>query len=312
MSETTVTDSYLKYPHRRYGMDHDRYEWSMLADRPKISWPDNRLLALWVNVPLQYFPLNQRGEPFKVPGGMTMPYPDLRHYSLRDYGNRVGVYRFFSAFDTYGITPTYAVNTRLAERTPYLMSALKERNEEILCHGLHMDALHYGEQDKSQEAEQIKQALTGLREITGQEISGWLSPAKNQSMNTPDLLAEQGIHYMCDWVNDDMPYFFKTATDPLISMPLSTELEDRFVIQNNLHSEESWAEQICDACDYLINEARESGGRVLALNIHPWLLGQPHRIGYLEQVLAYLSAKTEVWSASAGRIAAHWEHQQAS
>ena len=24
---------------------------------------------------------------------MTMPYPDLRHFTLRDYGNRVGVYR---------------------------------------------------------------------------------------------------------------------------------------------------------------------------------------------------------------------------
>lgn len=310
MSQKPLSDDYLSYAHRHYGMDHERYDWSMLADRPPVHWPDNKPLALWVNVPLQYFPLNQQGQPFKVPGGMTMPYPDLRHYSLRDYGNRVGVYRFFAAFDRYSITPTFAVNTRLAERTPYLMGALKERGDEILCHGAHMDALHFGGQDAKEESYQIEQALAQLRSLTGQPIEGWLSPAKNQSMNTPDLLAEHGIRYMCDWVNDDMPYYFKTSTTPVVAMPLSTELEDRFIIQNNLHSETSWCEQVCDACDFLVGEGQHSGGRILALNIHPWLLGQPHRIGYLEEVLDYLSARTDVWSASASDIMQHWHHQQ--
>ena len=75
-------------------MDHDRYEWSMLTDRPEIIWPENKKLALWVNVCLQFFPINQKGKPFVPTGGLTMPYPDLRHYSLREYGNRVGIYRF--------------------------------------------------------------------------------------------------------------------------------------------------------------------------------------------------------------------------
>ena len=310
MSDDKLDDNYLEYPYRRYGMDHDRYEWSMLSDRPPIAWPDGKLLALWVNVPLQFFPLNQRGQPFKVPGGMTMPYPDLRHYSLRDYGNRVGIFRFFTTFDRYDITPSYAINTRLAQRTPYLMDALKERSADVLCHGLHMDALHYGGQDPTEEADQIKRAVQGLADLSGQAITGWLSPAKNQSMNTPDLLAQQGIEYMCDWVNDDMPYFFNTSTKPIIAMPLSTELEDRFVLQHNLHSETSWVEQICDACDFLVDEAKTSGGRILALNIHPWLLGQAHRIGYLEEAFDYISAKSEVWSASAGAIAEHWRQQQ--
>ncbi|WP_101758300.1 polysaccharide deacetylase family protein [Oceanicoccus sp. KOV_DT_Chl] len=306
----TLDKEYFDYPHRSYGMDHDRYDWSMLTDRKAVQWPNNKKLALWVNVGLQYFPLNQQGKPFKVPGGMTMPYPDLRHYSLRDYGNRVGIYRFLKAFDHYGIKPTFAINTRLAERLPYLIDKIKERDDEIMCHGYHMDALHYGGQDSADEAQLIKKALDGLRELTGQKIRGWISPAKNESHNTPDLLAANGIEYFCDWVNDDMPYPFKTINGSLIAMPLSTELEDRFVIQNNQHSEDSWVEQVCDACDFLIAEAEQQGSRILALNIHPWLMGQPHRIAKLEQALEYITSKTEVWSANAGDILDCWQAQQ--
>ncbi len=305
MSELDKT--YLNYPHRSYGMDHKRYEWSMLNKRPKLLWPEEKTLALWINVGLQFFPLNQKGIPFKVPGGMTKPYPDLRHYSLRDYGNRVGIYRFLKAFDRYGIKPTFAVSSRLAERNPYLMDKIKERGDEIICHGYHMDALHYGGQNQAEEAELVKKSLEDLRRISGQAVKGWMSPAKNESENTPDLLAANGITYFCDWVNDDMPYPFQTKHGVLTAMPLSTELEDYFIILNNQHSAESWAEQVCDACDFLLQEAKTEKGRILSLNIHPWVLGQPHRIGQLERVLDYISSKREVWTAYAGEILEVWK-----
>ena len=312
MSNRELPEDYLEYPHRSYGMDHHRYDWSMLSKRTPINWPNNKLVALWVNVPLQYFPLNQTGVPFKVPGGMTMPYPDLRHYSLRDYGNRVGLYRFLQVFDRLAIKPTFAVNTRLIERTPHLANLLRERGDDIICHGYHMDALHHPGLDEEAEAELIKKSIDSLRTLTKHPISGWLSPAKNESENTPDLLARHGIEYFCDWVNDDMPYQFHTRSGPLVAMPLSTELEDRFVIQSNLHSEQSWCEQVCDACQFLLEEARTEGGRILALNIHPWLLGQPHRIGYLEQALERITAHSQVWSASADEMMRHWSKQQTS
>ena len=92
-------------------------------------------------------------------------------------------------------------------------------------------------------------------------------------------------------------------------MPLSTELEDRFIIMNNLHSESSYKEQVIDACDYLLDEATTNGGRMLALNLHPWLLGQPHRIQTLEQVLKYLSSQEDIWSASPMEILAAFKSQ---
>lgn len=304
-----LPEDYLHYDQRQYGMDHKRYPWSMLHQRQALTWPNGKSLAIWVNVAVQYFPLNQKGIPFKVPGGMTMPYPDLRHYSLRDYGNRVGIYRFLEAFDKYQVTPTFALNSRLAERIPYLLNLLKERKDEIICHGYHMDALHFAGQDSAVENALVDQALGKLRDLTGQEIKGWISPARNESENTPDILAKHNVEYFCDWVNDDMPYYFNTQNKPLIAMPLSNELEDRFVIASNQHSEQSWSEQVCDACDFLLEEAKTQGGRILALNIHPWLLGQPHRIQYLEDTLAYIMNKSGVWSASAGDIMTSWRQQ---
>jgi hypothetical protein len=103
-----------------------------------------------------------------------------------------------------------------------------------------------------------------------------------------------------------MPYPFNTDNGNLIAMPLSNELEDRFVLMNNLHSEQSWLEQVCDACDFLLQEADTQGGRILALNIHPWMLGQPHRIGKLEEALHYITGREGVWSAYGSEITDAW------
>ena len=306
----SLDPSYLEYPHRSYGMDHDRYDWSMLTDRKPVQWPDGKRLALWVNVSLQYFPLNQEGKPFPPVGGMTTAYPDLRHYTLREYGNRVGIFRCLKAFDRFDIKPTFAVSARLVERYPYLVHRLVERGDEIIGHGWHMDAPHFGGQDRNEEAGLVRRSLDTLREATGQDVVGWLSPSKSQSMNTPELLVENGVQYMCDWINDDMPYTFRTAAGDIVAMPLSTELEDRFIMQANLHSESEYADQVQDAFDYLYAEAAEQGGRMLALSIHPWMLGQPHRIGRLEQVLEYITGHDGVWSASAGEIRSAWRQAQ--
>ena len=112
---------------------------------------------------------------------------------------------------------------------------------------------------------------------------------------------------MCDWINDELPFPFHTRAGDIVAMPLSTELDDRFIIQDNLHSESEYAEQIKDAFDFLYGESKELGGRMLALSIHPWMLGQPHRIGKLEEVLDYIMGHRGVWSASAGEICRAWQ-----
>ena len=294
--------NHLEYPRRAYGMDHDRYEWSMLTDRPRVQWPQGKTLAVWVNVSLEHFPLNPTGKPVKLPGSMTMPYPDLRHYTLRDYGNRVGIYRFLRAFRQLGVQASFAVNAELAVRYPALMAALAEHGGEVLGHSWNMDTPHAGGLAEADEVALIERSLTTLRAATGQAVKGWLSPGKLQSPQTPELLHAHGVEYFADWVNDELPYSFQTTRGPLWALPLTTEIEDRFVVMDNQHSEESWAEQVKDACDLLLAESREQGGRLLAISLHPWVMGQPHRMKHLEAALAYVLAQPGVWNAQPGDI----------
>lgn len=305
----SLPDEYLRYPLRRHGMDHDRYDWAMQPDRKPLAWPDGARVALWVVVPLEFFPLDQAAEPFKAPGGMVTPYPDLRHYTLRDYGNRVGVFRVFKVLDALGIKASVAVNSRIAERYPFLVEEVNRRGWEIIAHGVDMGRLHYGGMDQDVEVAQIEEALSTLRAVSGRPVTGWLSPAKSESMNTLDLLAERGVEYVCDWVNDDMPFPLRTTAGGITALPLSHEISDQTIIHAYQHSERAFVEQVCDQFDVLYREATQADGRIMSLTIHPWMSGQPHRIKFLQRALEHMAGHDHVWSADGAEIVAAYKGQ---
>ena len=171
-----ISDDYLKYPKRRYGMDHDRYDWSELSKRKPIQWPGGARIALWVTVSLQWFPLDQQGKPFKPLGSLQTAYPDLRHYTLRDYGNRVGIYRIMKALERHAIRPSAPVNAAVAVRYPSLVREIASKGWELVGHGLDMDRLHY--EGMPDEAAAITRSLETLRKFGS--VRGWLSPAKSE------------------------------------------------------------------------------------------------------------------------------------
>ncbi|MFM2427911.1 MAG: hypothetical protein RL707_1738, partial [Pseudomonadota bacterium] len=89
------------------------------TDRPALHWPGGKTLAVWVNVSLQHFPMNPSAK-LKLPGSMTMPYPDLRHFTLRDYGNRVGVWRLMEVFDRFKLPCTVSLSLAVLDMYPDL------------------------------------------------------------------------------------------------------------------------------------------------------------------------------------------------
>ena len=132
----SLGQEHLDYPLRRYGMDQDRYDWSPLPARKPVAWPDGARVALWVVPALEWFPLDMKGQPFKPPGAMQTAYPDLRHYTLRDYGNRVGIHRIMEALGQRGIPASVAVNAAVAVRYPSLLKACVDRGWEVIANGL--------------------------------------------------------------------------------------------------------------------------------------------------------------------------------
>lgn len=332
---TPLPADYLDYPLRRHGMDHDRYDWSMLPQRAPVAWPGGARIALWVSVSLQWFPLNMKGQPFKPPGAMQTAYPDLRHYTLRDYGNRVGIHRVMQALSRHGIRASAPCNAAVARRYPSLIKACLDQGWELLGHGLDMDHLHHGALPVEDERAWIRQSLDILQEATGAPVRGWLSPAKSQSHATLDLLAEAGLDYVCDWVNDDMPYPVRTVSTlqggvgsspahyqhppgpgsaagltagrGLVAMPHPIDIDDHTILVQNHHTEDDFRDALIDQFDGLYREASAGNGRIMALSLHPWAIGQPYRIGALEEALAHIMSHPGVWVATGAEILDAWK-----
>ena len=302
---------YLDYPLRRYGMDHERYDWSMLPDRKPVAWPQKARVALWVVPALEWFPLNLAGVPFKPPGAMQTAYPDLRHYTLRDYGNRVGIFRIMKALEKHGIRPTVAVNAAVAVRYPSLIKECTQRGWEIMANGLDMDHLHHGGLAVDEEKKLIDTTLDILRRASGQAVRGWLSPAKSESAATLDLLGSAGMDYVCDWVNDDMPYAMRTASGPIHAMPHPIDIDDYTILVQNHHTEDDFRDQLCDQFDLLYKESATAGGRIMAISLHPWVIGQPYRMRALEEALAHIMRHPGVWAATGSEILDAWKASQA-
>lgn len=305
-----LPDEYLKYPIRRYGMDHDRYDWAKTYDRKFVTWPHKARIALWVSPALQWYPMDLQSKPVAAPGSFNRPYPDYRNYSHREYGLRVGVFRVMKLLDSLGIKASVPMNSTVAERYPVLVEEVNKRGWEVIAHGVSMGRMQYGGMDEKVEKELVHEAVSKLRKITGQKVRGWLSIGKSESGNTPDLVAAEGIEYLCDWANDDMPYKFRTKNGEMWAMPHTLEIDDRLMLLDLKHREHEMVRQFKDQFDVLYRESEQHGGRIMSIALHPWVIGHPYRIGYLEEALSYMVGHKGVWLATGEQILDAFTAQQ--
>lgn len=300
----TLDPGYLEYPRRRAGYDHDFYGWSALHERPPVHWPGGKQVAVWICVSLEWFPLTPADTPFRAPGHMQTAYPDYRHYTARDYGNRVGVWRFLEAFRAHGVRASFATNAAVAERYPALVQAILAEGHEIVAHSTDMNGTIATGLPEADERALIGASLDRLEAACGVRPEGWLSIARSQSWNTVGLLKEAGLRWCCDWVNDELPWAFANG---LLNLPLNHELSDRQIVTVQQQSADSFAEQLRDAYGWLAAEAVAGGGRMLPIHLTPYIMGLPYRIGALEGLLGWLAAQRGCWFAPGGEILRCWE-----
>lgn len=298
----TLDPGYLEYPLRRRGMDHPFYPYSNLFERKPLAWRHRRGVAIALVVNLEWFPILPQDKPFRAPGHMATPYPDYRHYTSRDYGNRVGVFRLLEAFTAVGARASFATNAAILERYPELVAAIQAAGHEIVAHSTDMNGTIASGMDPGAERALITQTLATFADC-GIRPQGWMSIARSQSFETPALLAERGLRYMADWVNDELPYAFATPLGPLVNVPVNHELSDRQVITVQQNSADSYCEQLRDAYALLAGEAAQFGGRMLPIQLTPYISGLPYRVTAIEKLLKWLAAQPQAAFATLGEIA---------
>ena len=298
--------SYLQYPKRKHGQDHNFYDWRMAKDRPKLSWENGAKVAISFIIPLEFFPLNPSGVPFKHPGAMVTPYPDLRHFTVRDYGNRVGVYRILEALDKNDVRATFAVNGEIAKRYPPLLKIIKSKDHEIATHGLSTDHIHHEGLSASEENKLIQDAHACFEGAP----KGWMSPARNQSSKTLERLAKAGVNYCLDWEMDQVPVTATTKNGDITLIPNSYELSDFTLLHIRRQTEDAWLAQMKASIDLLLEEHVRFGSQMLGLTLTPYIMGQPFRIWALLDLLAHIKDMADVSVFTAGDIATQFATQR--
>ena len=290
---------------RRPGMDHEHYEWSPINRRGAFRWPNGARIALCVVVTLEKMEWEAPPGSFTTPlaGGLgDRPFPDYARVSHREYGHRVGIFRLLDVLEKHGIPATVAMDAMTAEANPYLVDHCRQRGAEIIGHGISASRMITGRMTEEDEEEYVHSSVETLRQATGAVPKGWLGPEYGESERTPGILARAGVNYVCDWVNDEQPYRLPTAHGDVCALPLLWELDDVNALWDRRLPVDRYARLLQESFDGLYEGSRESG-LLMAFNLHPWLTGQPFRVGFLDQALGHMVRRQGVWAATGSQIA---------
>lgn len=293
---------------RRRGMDHTLYEYSPIPARRTLRWPGDARLAVWVVLYLEHWELAAPADAYRAPGvaGMWPTHaPDYRTYSYREYGNRVGIFRVLDVLDRHHIRATVAANAAACERYPYLVDECRRRGWEFAAHGTHATRMITSRMSEAEEREVIRTSMDTVAETVGRRPVGWIGQDFGESERTPVLVAQAGCRWIGDWPNDDQPYLM-TVEPPLVSLPCHAELDDVQLLWLRQVPTPCYPALVREAAATLLREAA-TGGRMLGLGVHPWLLGQSHRIRYLDEALAGVAGLVGVWTATGEEIAAAFQ-----
>ncbi len=297
---------------RMPGMDHDYYDFSSLPSRSRLEWPDGARVALCVIVNLEYYELDPPEDAFtlrlRYGPARLRPSPDFSTFSYREYGNRVGIFGIIKLLDKYGIRGTAAMDATVADHYPFIVKECQKRRWEFIAHGITARRLITSHMSEEQERDHIQTSVQAVERATGQKPAGWLGVEYSESVRTPNLLAAAGIWYVCDWPNDEQPYKMRVETGTMYSLPVTFDLDDDKALGLRNMSIMDYADIVKETFDALYLEG-EHNGRLLVLNLHPYVMGQPYRLKYLDQILAHICGHRRVWKATGAEII-DWYAQQ--
>ncbi len=256
-------------------------------------------MAFWVGLNIEHFVPG-------VPSTSITPItaqlvPDPLNAGWRDYGPRVGVWRVMDVLDRVGMRASVLLNSDVCAEYPEIILEGNKRDWRWLAHGKNNSTLQTF-MNPDDERAYLTEVVDTIRRSTGQQPRGWLGPALTETAETANLLAELGVDYICDWCNDDQPYPMEVRSGRMISVPYSIEVNDIPVALDRGLSARELGEMIKDQFDVLYAEGK-STSQVMAVALHPFIVGLPFRAKHLEAALSYVAGHDDVWLTTSDEIA---------
>jgi allantoinase len=268
----------------------DRLAYSAIAERPPLKLPGGARMAVWIIANVEEWdPTQPMPRTVLTPPAGGSPMPDVPNWAWHEYGNRVGFWRFVEVFDALAVPAVLAINGSSLAAYPPIVRAAVEREWEFIGHGFTQRNL----QKVKNERADIRKTRELILKATGRPPRGWLGPGLTETWETPDLLIEEGYDYVADWVLDDQPVWLKTRTKPLLNIPYTQECNDVAMMLIQHHKASEYSDRAIDQFEQIYADAAKSA-RIMALVVHPYIMGAPHRLKYFRRVLEFVRNKNDV------------------
>jgi peptidoglycan/xylan/chitin deacetylase (PgdA/CDA1 family) len=268
----------------------DRIAYSPIPDRPRLALPGGARMVVWVIVNIEEWnPLEAMPRTVLTPPAGGSPMPDIPNWAWHEYGNRVGFWRMLDVFDELKIPAVLAINGSAIRSYEPISRAALDRGWEFMGHGFSQKNM----QKVENEREDIVKTREAIREFAGRPPRGWLGPGLTETWVTPDLLGEEGFDYVADWVLDDQPVRLKTRTKPLLNLPYTQECNDVAMMLIQHHVAAEYRNRAIDQFDQIYKDSLHSA-RVMALVVHPYIMGAPHRLRYFHEALRHMHGRSDV------------------
>ena len=256
----------------------DRMPYEPIHRRPALRLPGGARVAVWTIVNVENWSPAGAMPRAVLPPPMGQPLlPDVPKRTWHENGMREGIWRILETLAARGLKATFAVNGSVCSLYPEACAAAREAGWEFMGHGFVQKPMHRVEDQRAAIADTIK----AIADFTGAPPRGWESPGLTETVETADLLAELGIEYVADWVLDEQPVPIRTRRGRLISVPYTVEVNDVVISAVQQQPSDEILRRGRDHFDRLYQDGA-GAPRVMAITIHPYLTGVPHRIKYLD------------------------------
>ena len=269
----------------------ERLHHQPIINRPKLLLKNNKKIILWVIVNLEVWDPDLPQPRNILPPPMNAPMlPDLPNWSWHEYGMRVGFWRILKALQERQISSTLALNATVVDYYPETVEAAIKANWEPMGHGYIQRPMH----KVDNQFVDIKSAIDKIENFTKEEVIGWESPGLTETDDTLDILSEHGIKYTANWPVDDLPQDLKVKSGKrMITLPYPIEINDVVMTSVQVHKSDEIFTRGKLQFDRLYQEADENA-KIMAISVHPYLTGVPHRISFFEQLLDYILKHQDV------------------
>ena len=282
-----------------------RAPYQAIVDRPKLALPGGARVAVYTIVNVENWSPAGPMPRAVLPPPMGRPLlPDVPNWAWHEYGMRVGFWRLLETLGTRGLKATFAVNGTACALYREACEAAHQAGWDFMGHGFVQQPTHAVEDQRAA----IVSTMEAIAEMTGAPPRGWESPGLTETDETLDLLAEAGIEYVADWVLDEQPVPLRTRAGTLVSVPYTVEINDVVISAVQQQSSDEIFRRGRDQFDRLYLDGARTP-RVMAISVHPYLTGVPHRIKYLEMLYDHILGHEGVMMWTGAEIL-DWYRQQ--